>query len=235
VTDETLRALLADTGPILLDFDGPVTALLPPGPNAEVAAAAREPLIDAAYELPPELMASTDHIAVLRFAAGADVSTRQLVEDVCRELEVKAAQHSQPTVGTADFLAACQSADRPVVIVSNNDEAAIDTYLVLHGLRNLVRTDVGRPRGHPELMKPHPEILRRALASVGANPQDALMIGDAVSDVEASHAAGVRIVGYAKTPRRAAELVAAGADAVTKGMRNLTVLIGDSVSQRRLS
>jgi hypothetical protein len=54
VTDEKLRALFADTGPILLDFDGPVTALLPPGPNAEVAAA-REPLIDAGYELPPRL------------------------------------------------------------------------------------------------------------------------------------------------------------------------------------
>ena len=228
MSHEQLRALLAETGPILLDFDGPVTRLLPAGTNAELADAAREPLTDAGYELPAELVDTTDHIAVLRFSAGVDTKTRQDVEEICRELEVKAAQHSEPTPGADAFLQACRRLGRPVVIVSNNDAVAIDAYLTLHDLRGLVADVVGRPRGHPELMKSHPEILRQALAILRAKPQDALMIGDTVSDVEASHAAGVRIIGYAKTPSRGESLSSAGANAIVTTMLSLAKHLGEA-------
>ena len=220
--------MLAETGPILLDFDGPVTRLLPPGTNAELAAAAREPLTDAGYELPADLVDTTDHIAVLRFSASVDTKTRQDVEEICRELEVKAAQHSEPTTGADAFLEACRKVGRPVVVASNNDAAAIDAYLTLHDLRGLVIDVIGRPRGHPELMKPHPEILRQALVILRAKPHGALMIGDTVSDVQASIAAGVRSIGYAKTPSRGQSLTSAGAIAIVASMSSLARQLGNA-------
>jgi HAD superfamily hydrolase (TIGR01509 family) len=41
--------------------------------------------------------------------------------------------------------------------------------------------------------KPHPEGILRVLDRFGVGPQEALMIGDSISDIKASHAAGVRI------------------------------------------
>jgi pyrophosphatase PpaX len=41
--------------------------------------------------------------------------------------------------------------------------------------------------------KPHPEGILRILDHFGVTPQDALKIGDSISDIKASHAAGVRI------------------------------------------
>ena len=207
MSHEQLRALLAETGPILLDFDGPVTRLLPSGTNAELAEAAREPLTDAGYELPAELVDTTDHIAVLRFSASVDTKTRQDVEEICRELEVKAAQHSEPTPWRRRVPRGLPQGG-PARRCRQQQRRRSNRRLP-HAPRppRILSLDVvGRPRGHPELMKPHPEILRRALAILRAKPQDALMIGDTISDVKASHAAGVRIIGYAKTPSRGESL-----------------------------
>jgi pyrophosphatase PpaX len=41
--------------------------------------------------------------------------------------------------------------------------------------------------------KPHPEGILRILDRFSISPQEALMIGDSISDIKASHAAGVRI------------------------------------------
>ena len=75
-------------------------------------------------------------------------------------------------------------------------------------------------------MKPHPEILLQALTILRVKPQDALMIGDTTSDVTASHASGVRIIGYAKTSTRGERLTVAGADAIATSMLSLAMHLG---------
>lgn len=225
MTDDRLHAVLAATGPVLLDFDGPVTQLLPAGSNAEVAAAAREPLLAAGYELPQELSMTTDHIGLLRFSASVDPATRQDVESICRQLESEAAQKSEPTPGATEFLEACKTASRRVVVASNNDAEAIETFLHRRGLQRFVAGVVGRPRGHPELMKPDPHTVREALSVIGAPPEAAVMIGDAVSDVAASHAVAVRIIGFAKHERRGVELAEAGADALVTNLFDLIAFL----------
>ena len=49
------------------------------------------------------------------------------------------------------------------MIVSNNAEPAIEAFLDHHDLRSLVHTVIGRVPGRPELMKPHPDSVLRAL------------------------------------------------------------------------
>jgi len=41
--------------------------------------------------------------------------------------------------------------------------------------------------------KPHPEGIHRVLSVLGMSPQQTLMVGDSVSDIRASHAAGVAV------------------------------------------
>jgi phosphoglycolate phosphatase-like HAD superfamily hydrolase len=69
----------------------------------------------------------------------------------------------------------------------------------------------GRTRD-PELLKPHPHCLEQALAAFGADPSDALMLGDSRPDVEAARRAGVAFLGYARNDRKEKELREAGAE-----------------------
>ncbi|WP_229074510.1 HAD-IA family hydrolase [Actinoplanes sp. DH11] len=64
--------------------------------------------------------------------------------------------------------------------------------------------------------KPAPDMVRRALDELGIRPQQAIMVGDAVTDLASAHAAGVRAVAAVWGPGDEAELRAAGADMVAR-------------------
>jgi len=226
--DQALINLIAQTGPILLDFDGPVTQLLPPPLNARMAEAARRPLIDAHAPIPPDVLASTDHIGVLRYAGTIGGDVQNDVEAMCIACEVGAAGKSSLTPGADDVLDSARLAGRPVVVVSNNHQAAVEAFLDRLGLLGLVWSVFGRPDGHPDLMKPHPHMLNLAIRQLGVPAAHCLMIGDSVSDVDAGHAAGTGVLGYAKTAERGRELAEAGADALFNDNRALAEAIRGS-------
>jgi phosphoglycolate phosphatase-like HAD superfamily hydrolase len=73
-------------------------------------------------------------------------------------------------------------------------------------------------------MKPNPHTVSEALRIVAALPEDAVLIGDSVSDIDVARRTGVHSIGYAKTEQRGAELRSAGADAVTYMMGELIPL-----------
>jgi phosphoglycolate phosphatase len=165
---------------------------------------------------PGEVRATSDHLAVIRWAGTHAPAALPDVEATCTTAEVGAARTSRPTPGAHDLLAALNAAEVPVVIVTNNAASAARTYLERWNLTTYVRGVVGRPVHDPALMKPNPHTVKIALQIVQATPADAVLIGDSVSDVEVAHAAGLRALGYAKNPRRGTELAAAGADALTE-------------------
>ncbi|MEU4387661.1 HAD family hydrolase [Promicromonospora sp. NPDC023805] len=213
--------LFAVADAVLLDFDGPVTPLIPAPANLEVANAARVPLLMHDIALDNHIGTTSDHLAVLRWAADNAPQVLADVEAVCDDAETTAAYSAEPTHGTHDLLARCHQRGKPVVIVSNNAEAAIRAYLERWTLTPYVAAVIGRPTGRPDLMKPNTHTVEEALRLLRIEPRRAAFIGDSVSDVEVSLAVGVPCIGYAKTPRRGDELQAAGADAVTADMGQL--------------
>lgn len=217
----TAAELVASAKAVLLDFDGPVTALMPRPRNAEAADAARRPLVNAGLELPEAVTATTDHLAVLRYAAPLHPELLAAVEAACIEAEVAAAGASFPTPGAHDFLARCQREDKPVVIVSNNGADAVHTYLLRFQLHGFVRGVVGRQLHRPDLMKPHPSLLGAALALVSREAADCVMIGDSITDIQAAKIAGVPSLGYAKNSERGRQLADARADAIVMTMSAL--------------
>jgi phosphoglycolate phosphatase len=74
-------------------------------------------------------------------------------------------------------------------------------------------------------MKPNPYIITTALRLVSAEPDDAVLIGDTITDVHVAKTTGVRSIGYAKTTTRGAEFTAAGADAITEQISTLAAAI----------
>ena len=78
------------------------------------------------------------------------------------------------------------------------------------------------------LHKPHPEPVLMAIAKLGAEPADAVYVGDAPYDIEAAVAAGCSAVGVTWGVATAEVLAAAGADAVARTPAELaTILLGD--------
>ena len=97
--------------------------------------------------------------------------------------------------GAADLLHAVRALGWPVVIVTNNIVSEQRRKLVQIGLAPLVdhlitSEEVGS-------QKPKPEIFHRALATVEATAEDAVMLGDAwLADVEGARGVGIRSVWF---------------------------------------
>jgi len=216
------RQLVSAAAAVLLDFDGPVTVLLPPPANAEVADAARSPLLAAGLPLPAAIARTTDHLAVLRYAGTLDDDTfLPLVERVCVDAESLAAARSRPAPGGHEFIRYVHNSGRPLVIVTNNAREAVIAYLKRFELVAAVDGIAAREPHLPTLMKPHPASIRRGLAYAGTTPNRAILVGDSVTDVEAASAVAVPCIGLAKDTARADELRSAGAIAVVRSMTEI--------------
>jgi len=101
-------------------------------------------------------------------------------------------------VGTLDAL------DRPMGIVSSNQQATVEFGLQTFDLAGHFETIHGRGPAVESLRrkKPDPYYLRQALDDLGTT--DALYVGDSETDVQAAHAAGVDAA-FIRRPHRADE------------------------------
>jgi HAD superfamily hydrolase (TIGR01509 family) len=208
----TAAELIANAKALLLDFDGPVTALMPPPLNTKAADQARAAL--AGIELPEAIATTTDHLTVLRFTAEHFPGRLASVEGSCTEAEVACARESDPSPEIRDLLSGAERREVPVAIVSNNSEAAVRVFLDRAIWARAVKVLACRTPAKVPRMKPDPYLVREAMALLNVRPADCVFVGDSVSDVIAGQRAGVQVVGLAKTPQRGVELMQAGCSAL---------------------
>ncbi|MEU8607134.1 HAD-IA family hydrolase [Actinoplanes sp. NPDC048791] len=221
----TLTDLVGRARCLLIDFDGPICAVFAGRPAATVAqelhAIIRERLIG---DLPAGIAAlHANPLQILSQveALGDDELTRA-VADACRNAETAAVASARPTPGAEDFLRTAHRTGRKVVIVSNNANMAVETYLRDHDLARYIDGVSARFDGMPpRLLKPHPFLIEHGLTTVHAQPAEAVFVGDSVTDVEAGRAAGTPTVGYANKPGKRQRLTNAGADTVIDAMQLL--------------
>lgn len=74
--------------------------------------------------------------------------------------------------------------------------------------------------------KPHPAPLLYAARALGVTPQQSLMVGDSINDVEAARAAGFQVVCVDYGYNHGMDIRAAGADAVIGSLMELRELLG---------
>jgi phosphoglycolate phosphatase-like HAD superfamily hydrolase len=219
MSEDALSQVLAGAGPILLDFDGPVCNIFAGCPADVVASELRDILLNSGAQLPAAMMVEVDPLQVLRWTAtlGSEPLI-QTIEDALRAAELRAATSATPTPYAQEVLLVAQQKGRRVAIASNNSGPAIRTYLDAHRLSQYVSYVVGRKPYCPEKMKPHPYSILDSLNNLNAEPHGSVLIGDSLTDITASHEAGIRVIGYANRPGKRESLSAAGADAVVATM-----------------
>ncbi|HSX67120.1 HAD family hydrolase [Nocardioides sp.] len=212
MTSEVL-ALLEGASALLLDFDGPLAALMPPPANAQAADAALA-VLDG-VELPNDIATTTDHLAVLRWSLEHLPAPLMLeVEAACTQAEVAAAADCREAVNCSALFEHAERAGLPVGVVSNNAAAAVRAFLQRTGRLGSVEVISARTPDTVEWLKPRPELLLTAAVALRVNVGEVVFVGDAVSDVIASKRVGCRSLGLYKNASRKAELEEAGADAV---------------------
>ncbi|MFE9597033.1 HAD family hydrolase [Streptomyces hokutonensis] len=218
------RELLADARCVLFDFDGPICRLFPRSASKRVA---RE-LVAKVDELGfPEVLTDAvrsvdDPHAVLGAVhqAGQRRDVTELlpvIEGMVTKGELDAADEavgkSRGTKGAERLIRMLSGRRVRLAVVTNNSPLAAKSYLKQMNLLGHFAHIHGRT-ADPGLMKPDPDVLTRALGSLRLRPEDAVMIGDTGTDVEAAKRAGVRFLGYGRDERKIRGLREAGAGTV---------------------
>lgn len=212
-------ALVARASAVLLDFDGPICKLFAGVRSADVAADLRRYLEQRGS---PVLDDGTgDPLAVLRMSAGLEPDILADLQTELVRAEVRAVSSAVPTPDADAVIRGIAESGRKLAVVSNNSAQAVREYLALRGLDAYVSAISARTSADPLLMKPNPYLLERALSGLVVRASDAIFIGDSVSDVQASVAAGVLCIGYANKPWKSERLAAAGAAGVVDAMAAL--------------
>lgn len=121
--------------------------------------------------------------------------------------------------GVVETLQLLASADLRLAVCSNKPEGASRELLAALDLARYFDAVIGGD-SLPGVRKPDPRMLMAALELLGADPQNAAMVGDNQNDVAAARAAGVPVIvragGYTRVPAHAL-----GADLVIDEFREL--------------
>ena len=187
--------IIASAKALLLDFDGPITALMPPPLNAHAAERARAAL--QVTSLPDEIRTTTDHLEVLRFCADRFPEKFGTVERACSEAEIDCARQSQPSPRAEAMLRDAERRSIPVAVVSNNSAAAVQEFLQRFDWVDPIRVLACRTPTVGLKLKPDPFLVETAVDLLEVDAADCVFVGDSVTDVEAGKAAAVSAFRFA--------------------------------------
>jgi HAD superfamily hydrolase (TIGR01549 family) len=211
--------LLARSGPLLLDFDGPLCSIFAGYPARVVAGELVALIGDSGVSVPAEVAEERDPLEVLRWVGRAGNQRLVMaVEDALCAAEARAVATAEPTPYGREVMVGARQLGLPVAVVSNNSAGAVASYLAARRLDSHVHTIVGRAYGDPTRMKPNPDPILRAASTLGVDPAQCVLIGDSLADIDGGRAAGVPVIGYANRPWKIDRFAAAGADVVVTSM-----------------
>ena len=215
-----LTEILQRSKHVMFDFDGPVCSVFAGRPASEVADRLRE-LVQATAVLPTDLAEVSDPMLFLYAAPALPGELGEQVRQQFQAEELTAVETAEPTPGAHDAIAECFRAGKVVTVVSNNGASAVEAYLRHHDLERYVSCVSARRSPDPNLLKPNPYLLMAAIDATGQQPEQSVLIGDSVTDIEAARAVGSASIGYANKPGKQTSLKTAGADAIVTDMADI--------------
>jgi HAD superfamily hydrolase (TIGR01509 family) len=125
----------------------------------------------------------------------------------------------QAMEGSRELIEDLKEAGNAVVLASSAKDWEVDHYLELLDAKEIV--DDWTTSDDVEQTKPQPDLVHAALDKVNGKPDDALLIGDTVWDVEAAHRAGVETLAVRTGGFSEQELSEAGARQVFTSVEEL--------------
>ena len=124
--------------------------------------------------------------------------------------------------GIAELLANLHAQGWQLAVATGKSDRGLAACLAAHGIDHLF-TSLQTADRHPS--KPHPAMLEAALAEAGAEPHQAVMIGDTTFDMLMARSIGVPAIGVAWGYHNASELRGGGARAIAETVADLAALL----------
>ncbi|MFI0538762.1 HAD family hydrolase [Streptomyces sp. WSLK1-3] len=232
MTAETARlaSLVASTRYVLWDMDGPICKLFAGYPAHQIAGELVEKIdqLGMGGLLTEQERSGNDPHDALR-----GVHERRPGSDLVLELEewltrreLQAVPKAMPTPHADPLIRTWSSLGVRFAITTNNAALAAAAYVESRGLAECFPYVYGRTP-NLDLMKPNPHSLEEAIKAMGAVPSATLMIGDAVTDLEAARQAGVSFLGYARNAGKERRLRDAGAEVVVGSLKQVLDVLLD--------
>ncbi len=210
---------------LLIDFDGPLTRLLPDPEQLRLADRLADWL--RAHGLEPP--AAGDHVHLLRYVAENRPQLAEAAEQFCTAAELAAAGRQEVYPAAVQVIAEWLDAGGAAAVVSNNSAQVVRLMLDRTSLAGRVSVHARTASGL-ERLKPRPDLLLDALREHDCQPHQAVMIGDTVSDLQAAAAARVVGIGLATSLARVRALLDAGAIGVIAELADLARRSGRALS-----
>jgi HAD superfamily hydrolase (TIGR01509 family) len=153
--------------------------------------------------------------------AGDEVEERlgDSIRDAESELYRELIGEVQAMEGSRQLIEDLKDAGNAVVLASSAKEWEVQHYLELLGAAEMV--DAWTTSDDVERTKPEPDLVRAAMEKIGGRPEEAMLIGDTVWDVEAAHRAGVEALAVLTGGFSEQELSDAGARDVFTSVEEL--------------
>ena len=129
--------------------------------------------------------------------------------------------------GVAELLHALHGAGWSLAVATGKSDRGLAACLASHGIAHLF-TSLQTADRHPS--KPHPAMLEAALFEAGAQPQEAVMIGDTSFDMLMARSIGVAAIGVGWGYHEPAELIASGAACVAHTAADLAAALEESLT-----
>jgi len=132
----------------------------------------------------------------------------------------------QPFRDSRELLVDLRARGASVVLASSAKAAEVDHYLDLLDARDLA--EAWTTSADVERTKPAPDLVQSALDKLGAEPDDAFLVGDTPWDVKAAEQAGVPTYAVLTGGFSEQELLDAGAIAVFRSIDDLRQRLSDT-------
>ena len=135
--------------------------------------------------------------------------------------------------GTPELLRAVKAGGAQVVLGTSAKADQLDAILEAIGAPDAIAEVVSS--ADAEHSKPDPDIFRQAMRRARVDPEQAIVVGDTVWDIQAATACGLRCVAVTSGGIARQVLIEAGAVAVYEGPRDLLNRLGGSPLSRLLT
>ena len=192
---------------IVFDLDGTLVDTAPDLVDTLNVIFAREGLPPVPYDTARNLIGGGARMMIARGVAAegrvfSPAKLEQLFADFIAYYSEHIADRSRPFPGLIDALDTLENDGWRFAVCTNKLERLSVKLLVHLGLAERFAAICGQDTFG--VQKPDPEVLRRTVAAAGGKLQNAVMIGDSLTDIRTARAAGVSVIavdfGYTERP-----------------------------------
>jgi pyrophosphatase PpaX len=142
---------------------------------------------------------------------------------IAEKYELEAAANTDLLPGAYETLKALKQMDLKIGLFTLNSDKAANYILQRFKLGDFFGVTV--PRNKVNFVKPNPEHLETALKVLGVTPEEAVVVGDGVVDMESARELKAIAVGLPAVASKADQLMRRGANFIITSITDLPVLV----------